>query len=70
MAVDVSTDGPTFGHGVPKALFAARVGGIDTPGDYYAVSADGQRFLLNNLVSEAAYTPITVVTNWTADLKR
>ena len=70
MAVDVNTEGATFEQHAPKALFVTRVGGIDTPGDYYAVTSDGQRFLLNNLVEEAAHTPITVVVNWTADLKR
>jgi eukaryotic-like serine/threonine-protein kinase len=69
MAVEVNTEGPTFEHHAPNALFVTRVGGIDTPGDYYAVTADGQRFLLNDLVEEAAHTPITVVVNWTADLK-
>jgi serine/threonine protein kinase len=70
MALEVNTEGPTFEHHAPKALFVTRVGGIDTPGHYYAVTDDGQRFLLNNLVEEAAHTPITVVTNWTAGLKR
>ena len=70
MALEVNTEGPTFEHHAPKALFVTRVGGIDTPGHYYAVTGDGQRFLLNNLVEEAAHTPITVVTNWTAGLKR
>ena len=70
MALEVNTEGPTFGHHAPSALFVTRVGGIDTPGDYYAVTADGQRFLLNNLVEEAAHTPITVVLNWNANLKR
>lgn len=70
MSVEVKIDGPTFEHNPPTALFGTRVGGIDTPGNYYAVTADGQRFILNSLVAEAAYTPITVVLNWTADLKR
>ena len=70
MSVEVNTDGPTFEHRTPTALFGTRVGGIDTPGNYYSVTTDGQRFILNNLVAEAAYTPITVVLNWTADLKR
>jgi Tol biopolymer transport system component len=70
MSVEVNSDGPTFEHRAPVALFGTRVGGIDTPGDYYAVTADGQRFILNNLVAEAPYTPIRVVLNWTADLKR
>lgn len=70
MSLEVKTDAETFEHRTPTALFGTRVGGIDTPGDFYAVTADGQRFILNNLVAEAAYTPITVVINWTADLKR
>ena len=70
MSVEVNTDGSTFEHRTPTVLFGTHVGGIDTPGDYYAVTADGERFILNNLVAEAAYTPITVVLNWTAELKR
>ena len=70
MSVEVNTEGATFEHRAPTVLFGTRIGGIDTPGNYYAVTANGQRFLLNNLIAEAAYTPITVVLNWTADLKR
>jgi eukaryotic-like serine/threonine-protein kinase len=70
MSVEVNTDGSTFEYRTPTALFPTRVGGIDTLGDIYDVTADGQRFILNNLVAEATYTPITVVLNWTADLKR
>ena len=40
----------------------------------YAVSPDGQRFLIprpvSNLQGDAASSPITVVLNWTAALKR
>ncbi len=66
MSIETNSGGVTFDHRTPIALFGTRVGGIDTPGNYYAVTADGQRFILNNLVAEAAYTPITVVLNWTA----
>jgi eukaryotic-like serine/threonine-protein kinase len=69
MSVETSSAGSTFEHHTPSTLFVTRVGGIDTPGDYYAVTADGQRFILNNLAAEAAYTPITVVLNWTSELK-
>jgi hypothetical protein len=31
----------------------------------YAVSADGQRFLMHTLVSEANASPITLILNWT-----
>jgi hypothetical protein len=37
----------------------------------YAVSPDGKRFLLNGAVSaQDAGTPLTLVTNWTAELKK
>jgi len=70
MSVEVTANGSTFDHRSPTALFSTRVSGIDTPGDYYAVTADGKRFILNNLIAEAAYTPITVVLNWDSELKR
>jgi len=38
--------------------------------NHYAVTADGQRFLINTLVEETNATPISVVVKWTADLKR
>jgi hypothetical protein len=37
--------------------------------NHYEVTADGQRFLINTLVEETNDTPISVVVNWTADLK-
>src|SRR5258706_16447869 len=36
----------------------------------YVVAADGQRFLVNNIVPESASKPITVILNWTAQLKK
>ena len=36
----------------------------------YAVTADGQRFLVNTAVEQKTSSPITLVINWTADLKR
>ena len=69
MSVETNSDGSTFEHHTPSALFVTRVRGIDTPEDYYAVTADGQRFILKNLVAEAAYTSITVVLNWASELK-
>jgi len=38
--------------------------------DQYAVTGDGQLFLLQVPVAEAASTPITVVLNWTASLRK
>ena len=70
MALDVKTDAPTLQSGVPKALFGTRIIESGTPGSDYAVTADGQRFLLNSLIEEASHSPITVVLNWAAGLKR
>jgi hypothetical protein len=38
--------------------------------NHYAVTADGQRSLINTLGEETTATPISVVVNWTADLNR
>ena len=66
MAVELNTDS-TFGYSLPKPLFDTRIrGGLRA----YAVSRDGQRFLINDLIESSGPSPITVVLNWTADLKR
>ena len=36
----------------------------------YDVTRDGQRFLLNVSLEDAASPPITIVVNWTAGLKK
>jgi len=64
MAAAVNEEG-TFKAGVPKVLFQTR----EVVGRYrYAVTADGQRFLVNTPLEEANTAPITVVLNWTAEL--
>jgi len=70
MAVDVKLEGSTFEAGVPRALFQTRVVSYPNPRNVYEVSADGQRFLIITPLEEATSTPITVVANWNADLKR
>jgi Tol biopolymer transport system component len=74
MAADVKTS-PTFEHGPPKALFDSRIplrtNFLD--GFRYDVAPDGKRFLVIASSAEAegsASTPITVVVNWQAALKR
>ena len=59
--------------GAPRALFQTRlpfqgVAGLDTR-QWYDVTADGQRFLLN-LPWEESGSPITVILNWTAALNK
>ena len=68
MAVDVKL-GATFEAGVPKTLFGTRVLTLTDFRNHYAVTADGQRFLINSNVEETSATPISVVVNWTAELK-
>lgn len=68
MAVAVK-GGASFESGAPVALFEFRPGGnVITP--YYAVTRDGQRFLLSTIVETEPNAPLTVVLNWTAEVKR
>ena len=77
ISVEVNPAGPTFEYGDPVELFDS--GYVDfghTGGNYhtYAVSPDGQRFLIPRPEStsseETAPAPITVGLNWTAGLKK
>jgi Tol biopolymer transport system component len=68
MAVPVGA-GPTFD--VPTALFQTRVpAGVTANRTHYVPSRDGQRFLVNTQSGEASPSPITVVMNWAAGLKK
>ena len=68
MAVEVGT-GPSFG--IPKALFQTQVQpGVTRNHTHYVPSRDGQRFLVNTLSADASPTPITIVMNWAARLKK
>jgi len=64
MAVEVKADASAFEFGVPKPLFETHTT------DRYAVTADGQRFLINTTLEESTSAPITVILNWTAEAKR
>jgi Tol biopolymer transport system component/DNA-binding winged helix-turn-helix (wHTH) protein len=75
MAVEVKSSA-SFEPGAPKVLFdlrsVRRLGSnydVVFFGDYN-VTADGQRFLLRTSPHEAAPTQISVVLNWTADVKK
>jgi len=66
MAVDVSGTGAAFQMGTPRQLFQAPARtGLD-------VTADGKRFLMTVSPGQGqrTSTPITVVLNWQADLKK
>jgi Tol biopolymer transport system component len=68
MAVDVKI-AATFETSAPKTLFQTQVVRYEAP-NRYLVTGDGQRFLVNSPVEEVSQTPITVVLNWTAGLKK
>jgi serine/threonine protein kinase len=70
MAVDVKADGPNFEVGTPKPLFDLRVPSFNAAQTQFAVTADGQKFLVANSYGELSSAPIEVVLNWTADLKK
>jgi hypothetical protein len=64
VAVDVNGNGDAFQVGTPKRLFT-------TPPNSWDVTADHKRFLiLMPPGTQTAQTPITVVLNWQADLKK
>ena len=66
MAVSVRI-GPSFEPGVAVPLFAAKVVGFFP----YDVSADGRFLLYTPSEAEApASSPVTIVLNWQAELKR
>ena len=69
MAVDVKTGSGGFQAGVAKKLFKVRL--ITEGGrNRYVASPDGQRFLMLEPVGKAQPSPITVVVNWPALLKK
>jgi Tol biopolymer transport system component len=65
MAVAITGQGPTLRGGPPQPLFKLPIVGADIL-HHYAVSADGQRFLVNALVEGASVSTVTVIVNWTA----
>ncbi|HYM09412.1 MAG TPA: hypothetical protein VEU62_01700, partial [Bryobacterales bacterium] len=69
MAVEVKP-GAKLQLGAPRALFDTHIRFTSVTRNHYAVTADGQRFLLNLPLEDTAASPITVVVNWAAGLKR
>jgi Tol biopolymer transport system component/predicted Ser/Thr protein kinase len=68
MAVEVRS-GDRFAAGRPKPLFPTRIVTEPFAAFHYAVTADGQRFLIDTVVDEVASKPLTVVMNWTEAFK-
>jgi eukaryotic-like serine/threonine-protein kinase len=69
MVVEIQAGTGGIQAGSPRPLFDLRIGNL--PGSpYYDVTRDGQRFLVSIIGEETAPTPMTVVMNWTAELKK
>ena len=68
MAVPIDTTG-RFDAGTPQALFPTAAPRFNT-GRVYAVTKDGQRFLVNARPQQASGTPLTVVVNWMAAIQK
>ena len=67
----LGTDAGRCSAGTSQALFDVEVpeANLPYPTDY-AVTADGQRFLVNTVVDQPTRPALTVILNWTADLKK
>jgi hypothetical protein len=71
-AAEVRT-GETFEAGSPRVLFPIRtpytfsLAALGTP---FVPAADGRRFLVNSLVEDREVTPILVILNWSAEVKK
>ncbi len=73
MAATANGQGNAFEVGAVQPLFDVRPrleGFAGSNGWSYAVSANGQRFLVNTLVEQAVSPPIAIVVNWTAGLTK
>jgi hypothetical protein len=65
MAVTVQL-GDGVSAGVPRPLFRPKGRAAELASDRFAVSADGERFLVKTVANAAADEPITVISDWTA----
>jgi Tol biopolymer transport system component len=71
VAVSITPHTDTLEPGPPRPLFATEATGVTLGilgGNQYAVTRDGQRFLVNEPVQKESTTPITAVVNWRAAL--
>jgi len=61
---------PSFDAGTPVALFKKRLEPNGIVRNRWVVSADGQKFLLDALVTDRSDIPFSVVLNWTQTLEK
>ncbi|MBI4468210.1 MAG: serine/threonine-protein kinase, partial [Acidobacteria bacterium] len=70
MAAEVRLDRARVGAGSVRPLFDVDPFGPGYTGYSYDVTRDGQRFLVNREVENRSPSQISLITNWTADLKQ
>jgi hypothetical protein len=69
MAVQVRNS-ESFEVGAAVSLFEFRAGTIWVPSAPYAVTGDGQRFLINAVVEMESNAQLTLVINWATEAKK
>jgi hypothetical protein len=72
MSVELRYDKDTIQPSAPRPLFRSPIGGQRGIGIRfnYAVSPDGERFLIDTQLETLHSSPIVVVLNWTAELEK
>jgi hypothetical protein len=72
MSVELSYDGNTIKPSAPRPLFPIPIGGQRGVGVRfnYAVTSDGERFVIDTQLETPHLSPIVVVQNWTAELEK
>ena len=65
-AVPIEASSGTFSVGTPTALFRI----VESTGWTYAVAPDGERFLVREPLAERDASPVTLLTDWGALVKR
>jgi len=72
--VKLSPDGQSLETGTPTVLFPVRIAGGPLPAglykQQYAVSSDGQQFLVNLALGEGTGSRINLILNWKPDQKK
>ena len=68
MAVPLSTS-PDFHAGAPVPLFSISIPSAFFAGAYDVI-ADGTRFLVNSAGSDQGSPPLTLLANWTSELRK
>jgi Tol biopolymer transport system component len=70
-AAPVTVDGATLHVGALETLFETQFPSVPYPGArLYGVSADGRRFLVLVTAARSVPSPLTLVVDWTAEIRK